>query len=107
MLFNSLPFLYLFLPVTYLVFWKLHRDLASSDGRMLAAGACAWYFRSYSIWLSWGHSNTRTLLCLPAIGSCSPFIPTSVLPRLISSCRSESPSTHFIRLPTSSTVIAA
>jgi alginate O-acetyltransferase complex protein AlgI len=24
MLFNSLPFLYLFLPVTYLVFWKLH-----------------------------------------------------------------------------------
>jgi len=24
MLFNSLPFLYLFLPVTYLVFWRLH-----------------------------------------------------------------------------------
>ena len=27
MLFNSLPFLYLFLPVTYLVFWRLHTIL--------------------------------------------------------------------------------
>ena len=27
MLFNSLPFLYLFLPVTYLVFWRLHTKL--------------------------------------------------------------------------------
>ena len=24
MLFNSLPFLYLFLPIRYLVFWRLH-----------------------------------------------------------------------------------
>ena len=44
MLFNSLPFLYAFLPITYLVFWKL----ASKEHRYLWLTASGYAF--YSFW---------------------------------------------------------